>query len=131
MGDTNESLVRDAFGALARGDLAALLQLIDADFEWTFLDPSEEDPQPRVCHGTEELARMIRSGAVRPARELDELVPFGDRVLVVTRLVPEAASDASAVGRSVFHVVTVRGGRITALRAGRSRDEAVAIAVGA
>jgi ketosteroid isomerase-like protein len=131
MSDPNESLVRDAFQALASGDAASLLQLIDVDFEWTFLDPSEEDPKPQVCHGTSELARVVRNGASGPARELEELVPFGERVLVVTRLVTEAQTAGSAAGRPGFHVVTVRDGRIAALRACRSRDEALALAAGA
>ena len=131
MSDPNESLVRDAFQALASGDTASLLQLIDAEFEWTFLDPSEEDPEPQVCHGTTELVRALRNGAGGPARELEELAPFGDRVLVVTRLVPEAEMAGSTGGRPGFHVVTVREGRIAALRACRSRDEALAFAVGA
>jgi ketosteroid isomerase-like protein len=129
MSDPNESLVRDAFGALARGDMATLLGLIDEDFEWTFLDPSLQDPEPQVCRGTAELGRMLRHGAGQPARELDELVPFGDRVLLVTRLVTEGESARSAAGQS-FHVVTVGDGRITALRACRSRGEALAIASG-
>jgi ketosteroid isomerase-like protein len=130
MSDQTESLVRDAFQALGRGDMASLLQLVDPEFEWTFLDPGEEDPKPQVCHGTSELARALRYGVDQPARELDELVPFGERVLVVTRLVTDGGTAWSAAGQS-FHVVTVRDGRITALRACRSRDEALVHAKGA
>jgi ketosteroid isomerase-like protein len=124
MSGQSENLVRDAFDALGRGDLPALLAVVDADFEWTFLDPSEEDPQPQVCHGADELARMVRHGASQPARELVELAPYDERVLVVSRLVTD---DESASGQS-FHVVTVLDGRITALRACRSRDEALEVA---
>jgi ketosteroid isomerase-like protein len=124
MSGQSESLVRDAFDALGRGDLSALLAVVDADFEWTFLDPSEEDPQPQVCHGPDELARMVRHGAGLPARELVELAPYDDRVVVVTRLVTD---DESASGQS-FHVVTIHDGRITALRACCSREEALEVA---
>jgi ketosteroid isomerase-like protein len=131
MSGPNEAVVRAAFQALALDDVAALLPLLDAEFEWTFLDPSEEHPTPQVCRGTEELARVLRRGAGRPARELDQLVPFGERILVVTRLVDEGETASSADGRQAFHVVTVHDGRITALRACRSRDEALAFAAGA
>jgi ketosteroid isomerase-like protein len=131
MSDLNDDLVRAAFGAFARGDLAALLPLIDAEFEWTFLDPSEVDPQPQVCRGTAELARVLRNGGDQPVRELEELVPFGERVLVATRSGPEAVTADSDRDRPAFHVVTVRDGHIVALRACRSRDEALLFASGA
>jgi ketosteroid isomerase-like protein len=120
----HERLVRDAFEALARGDLSTLLKMVDTDFEWTFLDPSEADPQPQVCHGADELARMVRHGAGQPLRQLIELTPYDERVLVVTQL---AIGHESTLGQS-FHVVTVNDGRITALRACRSRDEAREVA---
>jgi hypothetical protein len=87
------------------------------------------NPEPQVCRGTSELARVLRSGAAQPARELEELVPYGDRVFVVTRLVAEPESDGSTMPKS-FHVVTVHDGRITALRACRSKSEALAFATG-
>jgi ketosteroid isomerase-like protein len=127
MSDLNESLVREAFQALADADIPALLELIDADFEWTFLDPSEEDPEPQVCYGTTELEEMLRRSSGQSARVLEELVPFGERVLVGTRLATGGEAGSSA-GVSSFHVVSVRNGRIVALRACRSRDEALAIA---
>jgi ketosteroid isomerase-like protein len=125
----NESLVRDAFGALARGDLASLLQMVDPEFEWTFLDPSVENPEPQVCRGPPELARVLRHGAGQPARELEEIVPYGDRVFVVTRLVTEGESGGSTAPKS-FHVVTVHDGRIIALRACRTKGEALVLATG-
>jgi hypothetical protein len=91
---------------------------------WTFLDTSEPDPRPQICHGADQLAPIVRRGSGRPPRELVELVPYGDRILVVTRL---AIGDGSVIGEAV-HVVTVHDGRITALRACRSRDEALQVA---
>ena len=130
MVNETEDLVRRAFEALASGDVDRVLELVDPEFEWTFLDSSVEDPEPQVCLGRSELAYWIG----RPARpgtplELEEMRGYGDRVLVVTRAPGLDATRARKTGDRNFHVVTVREGRIAALRACRTRDEAVDIAV--
>lgn len=124
-----ESLVRRAFEAFAGGDFDAALELVDPDFEWTYLDPSVADPEPQVCRGRDELAYWID----RPARqgtpfELEEITAYGDRVLVVTHAPGLDALRARKAGDRNFHVVSVRDGRIAAMRACRSRNEAVAVA---
>ena len=78
----NEMPVRNAFDALARGDVELML----------------------------------------------EVVSFGQRVLVVTRSPGLDEQRARKPGDRNFHVVTVRGERITGLRACRSRQEAAALA---
>jgi ketosteroid isomerase-like protein len=51
----NLDSVSTAYEAYARGDLPTMLGLVHPDLEWTFLDPSFEDPEPQVCHGRQEL----------------------------------------------------------------------------
>ncbi len=123
----NETIVRNAFAAMARGDVDSMLELVDPDLEWTFLDPSRADPEPQVCHGRDELGRRLRRGS-QQGPELEELLVSGDRALVVTHSPDLDAGRARKTGDRNFHVVTVRGGRITALRACRNRAEAAAIA---
>jgi ketosteroid isomerase-like protein len=129
MTNETEDLVRRAFEAFAGGDVDGVLELVDPAFEWTFLDPSVEEPEPQVCLGRDELAYFVgrpsRSGA---PFELEEMLGFGDRVLVVTRAAGLDATRARKTGDRNFHVVTVREGRVAALRACRTRDEAVEIA---
>jgi ketosteroid isomerase-like protein len=127
--DDSESLVRSAFVALMGGNLDAALELVDPDLEWTYLDPSQQDPEPAVCHGREQLRYWAGRAARHTPPALDELVSYGERVLVVTRW-PEAIDERRdrTTGDRNFHVVTVRGGRITALRACRSREEAARLA---
>jgi hypothetical protein len=36
-----------------------MLQFVDPDLEWTYLDPADEDPQPQVCHGRHELETAL------------------------------------------------------------------------
>lgn len=46
---SNETIVRAAFDALAQGDVGTMLESVDPNLEWTFLDPSEEDPSRPGC----------------------------------------------------------------------------------
>ena len=45
MSEQNESLVRGAYEAYSRGEIAKLLDIIDPGLEWTYLDPSVADPE--------------------------------------------------------------------------------------
>jgi ketosteroid isomerase-like protein len=58
----NVELIRVAYEAYARGDVATILQLVDPDLEWTYLDPSFEDPDPQVCHGREQPPSSLSNG---------------------------------------------------------------------
>jgi ketosteroid isomerase-like protein len=84
MTNHNEELVRQAYQAYTRGDLSGLLDLVDPDLEWTYLDPAFADPTPATCHGRDQLrAALQRQADQGLAAELDEVVASGDTVLVV------------------------------------------------
>lgn len=123
-----ETVARQAFAALASGDLASVLSLVDAELEWTFLDPSAPDPEPAVCPGRDQLAYwMGRNSRWSAQADLVEVVANGDRVLIVTSLPGIDTRRVRRTGDLSFHIVTVRDGMITALRACRSRDEALGL----
>jgi len=125
-GDSAE-LVRRAYQAYADGDLSTMLDLVDTDLEWTFLDPAFVDPEPRVCHGRHELEHALRRQAGMGLRsELEEVMAEGDRVLVVLRTPGVEAVRADGRNRTI-DVVTVRDGRVAAIRACRNRDEALTL----
>ena len=42
----NEWIVREAFLAYDRGDVARMMDFVDPELEWTSIDPGLEDPQP-------------------------------------------------------------------------------------
>jgi ketosteroid isomerase-like protein len=129
MPTATEDLIRTAYGAFSRGDLDSVLELVDPELEWTFLDPSTENPEPQICRGRDQLAYWMGRGAGwRMRAELEEIVGYGDRVVVVTHSPGIDAIRARKTGDRNFHVITVRDGRIAALRACRSRDEAVTLA---
>jgi ketosteroid isomerase-like protein len=46
MSTNNADLIRRAYQAYARGDLTGMLEFVDPDLEWTYLDPTLEHPHP-------------------------------------------------------------------------------------
>ena len=123
-------LVRQAYEAYSRGDVATMLKFVDPDLEWTFLDPSREDPEPQVCHGRHELQKALQRQAEQGLRaELEEVSALGDRVMVVVRIPGVDAFRIRKADDRNYAVFTVREGRIIALRDCRDRAEAVAAAI--
>lgn len=122
------ALVRQAYAAYGRGDTAAIDRFVHPDLEWTCLDPAEADPQPRVRHGRERLAAAIAAQVKRGLRpEMEEVEGSGERVMVVLHVPGLDSVRAWGSGDDRrYDVVTVRGGRIVALRACRNREEAAA-----
>ena len=129
MPNANTDLIRRAYQAYADGDLPTMLAFVDADLEWTYLDPSFENPEPQVCHGRRELEAALERQASRGLRaELEEVVGHGDRVMVVIRTPGVDAYRARQADDRNYDVLTVRDGRIVALRACRDRQEALRLA---
>jgi uncharacterized protein len=126
MSNENVELIRRAYDAYARGDLAAMLEVVDPDLEWTYLDPSLADPQPQVCHGRHELESALARQAGRGLRaQLEEAVGHGDRVMVVVRTPGVDAYRVRQADDRNYDVFTVRDGRIVALHACHDRQEAL------
>jgi uncharacterized protein len=126
MSTENTDLIRRAYQAYATGDLATMLQFIDADLEWTYLDPALERPTPQVCHGRHELEQVLRAWAEHGLRaELEEVAVGGDLVMVGVRT-PGVESYYGRRGDDrAYTVFTVRDGRIVALRDCHDRQEAL------
>jgi hypothetical protein len=65
------------------GDVTAMLEIFDAELQWTYLGPSVADPQPQVCHGRGELEAALQGQAERGlTSRLEEVTTNGDRVVV-------------------------------------------------
>jgi ketosteroid isomerase-like protein len=123
----NVDLIRTAYRAYARGDVATMLQFVDPNLEWTYLDPGLEDPKPQVCHGRHELqAALERRAKLGLRAELEEVFGEGDRVMVVSRTPGVDAYRVKPADDRNFTVFTVSEGRIVALRDCRDRAEALA-----
>jgi ketosteroid isomerase-like protein len=125
MSEENEALVRRAYEAYGRGDVTRLLELVHPDLEWTYLDPSFENPQPQVCHGRDQLAWALGRQADRGMNsELEEIDSCGDKVLVVVHT-PGADEQRAWQGNDRnYLVLTLRQGQVVAMRAFRDLSEA-------
>lgn len=129
MSNENVDLIRRAYEAYSRGDMATMLRFVDPDLEWTYVDPAMEEPEPRTCHGRDELETALERQAERGLKaELEEVVANGDRVMVVVRTPGVDSLRVRKADDRSFAVFTVREGRIVALRDCRDREEALAAA---
>jgi ketosteroid isomerase-like protein len=129
MCNQNEWIVREAFLAYERGDVARMMDFVDPDLEWSYLDPSQEDPQPRIRHGREELEKALGRQAERGLRaELEAVIAAGERVILVTRTPGVDEHRQRPADDRTYDVVTVRDGLIVELRACRDRGEARSLA---
>jgi ketosteroid isomerase-like protein len=129
MANENVELVRRAYQAYFDSDLAAMLAFVDPHLESTYLDPALADPTPQVCHGRHELAGVLRGWAERGLRaELEEVAGRGELVMVGVRTPGVDAHHGRRGDDRAYSVVTVRGGRIVALRDCRDRQEALTLA---
>jgi ketosteroid isomerase-like protein len=127
--EDNVARVRDAYDAYTRGDTAALLDMVDPDLEWTYLDPATVNPSPQTCHGRSELKIALARQAKRGLRmQLEEVVGHDDKVLVVVHTPGVDAHRATPANDRNYGVLTLRDGQIIALRACRSRAEATSVA---
>ena len=129
MSNNNADLIRRAYQAYASGDLAATLELVDPDLEWTYLDPTLDHPTPQVCHGRQELEQMLQHWAEHgPRAELEEVTSSGELVMVGVRTPGVDAHYDRAGDDRAYSVFTVHDGRIVALRDCRDRQEALRLA---
>jgi ketosteroid isomerase-like protein len=123
MCNLSEWVVRSAYLAYARDDMAGMLDLIAPDLEWTYR--SDGDGAPRTSHGRAELEAALRPSLSGQSKaELEEVVANGDEVMVVLQV----GNGSPAVSHRIFTVATVHNGHITALRACHDRDEARVLA---
>jgi ketosteroid isomerase-like protein len=129
MSDENESVVRAAYEAYGRGEVNRLLELVHPDLEWTYLDPSMENPQPQTCHGREELAAALGQQAERGlVSEVQEIASSSDKVMVAVRTPGADQQRAWQAEDRGYLVLTLDQGRIVAMRDFRDRDEACGFA---
>jgi ketosteroid isomerase-like protein len=127
--EENVACVREAYAAYTQGATAALLDMVDPDLEWTYLDPTTINPLPQTCHGRGELKVALARQAGRGLRmELEEIVGHDDKVLVVVHIPGVDAHRATQADDRNYQVLTLRDGQIVALRACHSRAEAIEIA---
>ncbi len=129
MCNQNEWIVREAFLAYDRGDIAGMMAFVDPDLDWTYLDPALAEPQPQTCHGRGELEKALRRQAELGLHaQLEEVIAAGDHVMLVMRTPGVDKYRRRQADDQTYDVVTLRDGLIVGLHACRDRDEARALA---
>ena len=129
MCNLNEWIVREAFRAYERGDIALMMDYVDPELEWTYLDPVLEDPQPETRRGRAELEKALRRQAGRDLRsELEQVIASGEKVILVMRTPGIARYRRWHDDDRTYDVVTVRDELIVGLRACCDRREARSLA---
>jgi ketosteroid isomerase-like protein len=129
MCNQNEWIVREAFRAYDRGDVARMMDFVDPDLDWTYFDPGREDPHPHSCHGRGELEKALRRQAELGLRAVvEEVVAAGDRVMLVMRTPGIGEYRQHRADDRTYDIVTVRDGLIVGLHACRDRSEARSLA---
>jgi ketosteroid isomerase-like protein len=125
MTDRNEALVREAYEAYGRGDVAGMMEFVDPELEWTYLDPAFENPEPQTCHGRDQLQWALeRQAGQGLVSQIEEIETSGDKVMVVIRTPGLDRLRVRQAGDWNYLVLTVDQQRIIRLRACRDRDEA-------
>jgi ketosteroid isomerase-like protein len=106
-----------------------MMDFVDPDLEWTYLDTRLEDPQPMARHGRGELEKALRQQAdlgLRPV--LEQVIASRDLVILVMRTPGVDQYRHRQADDRTYDVVTVRDGMIVRLHACRDRGEARSLA---
>jgi len=125
MPSANVALVRRAYEALNNGDMDALIALCDSKFR---LDMSDRVFNPAVYEGHEGIRRFhaeVRDVWESYVWEPEELIAVGSNVVALLRSSGRGRGSGVEVERETAMVWSVQGGRATALRFFRDRDEAL------
>jgi ketosteroid isomerase-like protein len=129
MCNQNEWIVREAFLAYNRGDVAGMMEFVDPGLEWTYLDPGLDDPLPQGCNGRADLEKALLRQSERGLRaELEQVVAAGEKVMLVMRTPGVVQYRHWQPGDVTYDVITLKDGVIVALHACRDRGEAQTLA---
>lgn len=124
MCNQNEWIVREAFLAYVRGDVARMMEFVGPELEWTDRGPGPGD-SARVRAGRDELEEVLRRQASSGQRaELEEVVASGEKVMLVMRIPGLGVDDPPAPGGKTYDVVTLKDGLIVGLCACQDRAAA-------
>jgi ketosteroid isomerase-like protein len=117
--------VRRAYDAFARGDIAALRQLLSQDIEWR---TTPYVPFLGNYRGIDEFLAAMNEWT-EPFDELtttvEEMIDAGDRVIVRHRMRGRGTDSGAEVDLVLWQVVTVENGQLTRMHDFATREEAM------
>jgi ketosteroid isomerase-like protein len=115
-------MARSGLQAWQKGDVDALLPLLDLEVELTWWEPGEWD-----CRGREAVLALLRERAGEGAGAAQiELIDAGDDKIIATRAA--IVLDGPAAGLRPATLITFRDGKAITMRQFRDRSEALAAA---
>jgi ketosteroid isomerase-like protein len=127
MSQANVELARRGYEALMRGDLDAVAELFAPDLTWEWWRQGPWD-----CHSREEAMTVIRERiGQRAIGELREIIDVDDeRIVVVMRRRADSARSYAGMEVPEGHdesanLVTIRDGKVVAMRDYRTKAEAL------
>ena len=127
--DQNEAAIRAAYDAYTAGDIEGLLAFFSPDLEWTYLDPSVENPAPQVCRGLVELRRALHRQADQGLKaRIEEVRVNGSEVVAVIHIPGVDQLRARQSNDRSYDVFSFSDGRIVALRACVDLPQALQVA---
>jgi ketosteroid isomerase-like protein len=114
--DDVESL-RRGYEAGNRGDLTAVLEVMDPEIEWW---GHPQLPEPGPLQGREQVGRWLeetRDALSELEVDVEEMIDMGDRVVALVRFSGRGKGSGAPVrGGLDAHVWTMRGGKAVAFR---------------
>jgi len=117
--------LRAAYAAFNRGDIAAAVELLDPQIEWT--EPAEF-PGGGTYHGqagAKTYLTQSRESAAEVHSEPEKFIPIGDRVVVFVRARVRAHDSNVWQDMRLADVYTFRNGKAVQMRAFANRLEAL------
>ena len=119
------ALLRDAYAAFNRNDIAAAVHSLDPNIDWQ--EPADF-PGGGQYHGRDEVARYLtqsRAGWAEGASEPVRFIVHGDRIVVCVHARFRAKDSATWTEVSLADVYTFRNGTPVAMRAFADRNAAL------
>lgn len=116
---TNVAVVQQAYEAVGRNDIPAVLSLLTDDVEWTLQGPSTI-PFAGTRHGHEGVAEfftLVESNLEFQQFELRDFVSQGDTVVVIGYERNLIKPTGRAFDQEWAHVYTLKDGKIATFRA--------------
>ena len=117
--------VTRGYEAWNKGELGAVLELMDPEIEWA---PGAESPEAGVFTGRDGLAAFVKSWAESFddfRLEPEEVTVEGDRAIVLLRQSGRGRGSRIELDIKTVHVWTIRDGVAVAWAAYRNREDAL------
>jgi len=125
MSQENVEIARRINEAFNRGDLKAVLELLDPGFEWW---DRADDPGAAVYRGHDGYSKHIAdldADVVELQVQVKEFVDVGDYVVTPVRVHGRGRTSGAPFEEHEVHVLRLRNGKATELREYRSKEEAL------